>query len=374
MKLTYRSVPMMLVIFLSMSAGPEDLAHLALAQAPNAAKAKPDKAAQVDELFRDYDRPDVPGASVIVIRDGKVLFKKAYGLANPEDKTKSTVLTNYRLASCTKQFTAMAIMILAERKKLSYDSRLTDFFPGFPAYGKQITVRHLLNHTSGLIAYEDVMPADRTVPLTDGDVLQLMDQQDHTYFPPGSQFRYSNSGFVLLGLIVEMTSGMSFPDFLRKNIFEPLHMDHTVLYHRDDHTDPRRAYGYTQQGDAFVRTDQSLTSSTRGDGAVYSSVDDLYKWDQALYTKRLVSSETLSQAFTSAVTVNETTGYGFGWFIENKHGMRTVWHSGNTIGFTARIQRFPDQKFTIIVLTNRNGASLADLVDKIQELYLPNSK
>lgn len=268
----------------------------------------------------------------------------------------------------------MAIMILAERKKLSYDSRLTDFFPGFPAYGKQVTVRHLLNHTSGLIAYEDVMPAGTTVPLTDGDVLQLMTQQDHTYFPPGSQFRYSNSGFVILGLIVQMASGMSFPDFLRKNIFEPLDMDHTVLYHRDDHSDPRRAYGYTKKGDAFVRTDQSLTSSTRGDGTVYSSVSDLYKWDQALYTRRLVSSKTLEQALTSTAVVNETTGYGFGWFIENKRGVKMVWHSGNTIGFTARIQRSPDQKFTIIVLTNRNGAPLSELVEKIQDIYLPNSK
>jgi CubicO group peptidase (beta-lactamase class C family) len=333
-------------------------------------KGQEDKAAKIDALFREYARPEVPGASVIVIKNGKVLFKKAYGLANLEDKIQSTTNTNYRLASCTKPFTAMAIMILAERKQLSYDSRLTDFFPEFPAYGKAITVRQLLNHTSGLIAYEDVMPDSTTIPLTDTDVLHLMEQQDHTYFAPGSQFRYSNSGFVLLGLVVEKASGISFPEFLRKNIFEPLRMEHTVLYHRDDHTDRRRAYGYTQQGNAFVRTDQSLTSSTRGDGTVYSSVEDLYKWDQALYTKRLLGSETLKQAFTPGATVNETTGYGFGWYIENKRGLRTVWHSGNTIGFTARIERFPEQKFTVIVLTNRNDAQLAEIVDKIEEVYL----
>src|SRR6185503_3685881 len=169
-----------------------------------------------------YSAPGAPGASVIVIKDGKVLFKKAYGLANLEKKVAATTSTNYRLASVTKQFTAMAIMILAERQKLSYEDRLSDFFPGFPAYGKQITVRHLLNHTSGLLAYEDVMPDSTTVPLTDNDVLRLMEQQDHTNFPPGSEFRYSNSGYVLLGLIVEKASGISFPDFLRKNIFRPL--------------------------------------------------------------------------------------------------------------------------------------------------------
>ena len=336
------------------------------------AKVSDDKAAQIDAIFRDYDRPDAPGASVIVISRGKVLFKKSYGLANPETKTKSSNQTNYRLASCTKQFTAMAIMILAERKKLSYDSRLTDFFPAFPTYGKQVSVRHLLNHTSGLIAYEDVMPESATVPLTDNDVLRMMEQQDHTDLPPGSQFRYSNSGYVLLGLIVEKASGMSFANFLKKNIFGPLHMDHSALYHRDDHTDRRRAYGYSQQGDTFVNTDESLTSSTLGDGRVYSSVNELYKWDQALYTNRLVTAETLKQAFMPTAKVDETTGYGFGWYIDNSRSMRMLWHSGNTSGFTSRIHRFPEQKFSIIVLTNRSNAPLAELVNAVQELYFPN--
>lgn len=334
-----------------------------------------EKAAAMDALFQDYAQPGVPGASVIVIKNSKVLFKKAYGLANLEDKIPSTTGTNYRLASVTKQFTAMAIMILAERKRLSYEDRLGDFFPGFPEYGKQITVRHLLNHTSGLIAYEDVMDENATVPLADQDVLELMMRQDHTHFPPGTQYRYSNGGYVLLGLIVEKASGTSFPEFLRKNIFAPLKMNHTVLYHRDDHSDRRRrAYGYSRRGDVFVRTDQSLTSSTRGDGTVYSSVEDLYKWDQALYSTRLVSAQTLKQAFTAGTNVDEDTGYGFGWFIENKRGLRTVSHSGNTIGFTQFIRRFPEQRFTIIVQANRNDAPLAELVDKIEEIYWGDSK
>ncbi|MGI8735313.1 MAG: serine hydrolase domain-containing protein [Pyrinomonadaceae bacterium] len=332
------------------------------------------KAAAMDDLFEEYARPGVPGASVIVIKNGRALFKKAYGLANLEDKIAATTSTNYRLASVTKQFTAMAIMILAQRKKLSYKDRLTDFFPGFPEYGKQITVRHLLNHTSGLIAYEDVMDDNALTPLTDQDVLDLMKQQNHTHFPPGTQYRYSNGGYVLLGLIVEKASGTSFPEFLRKNIFAPLRMKHTVLYHRDDHSDRSRAYGYSKRGDAFVRTDQSLTSSTRGDGTVYSSVEDLYRWDQALYGTRLVNAAALKQAFTAAAKVDEDTDYGFGWFIESRRGLRTVWHSGNTIGFTQFIRRFPDQKFTIIVQANRNDAPLAQLVDKIEELYLVDVK
>ena len=334
-------------------------------------KTPAEKAAAMDALFVDYAQPATPGASVIVIDGDKVLFKKAYGLANVESKIAATTHTNYRLASVTKQFTAMAIMILAERKRLSYDDSLASFFPGFPEYGKQITVRQLLNHTSGIIAYEDVMDEKATVPLSDQDVLELMKQQDHTNFPPGSAYRYSNSGYVLLGLIVEKASGVSFPEFLRQNIFAPLKMKGTVLYHRDDRSDEaHRAYGYSKRGDVFVRTDQSLTSSTRGDGTVYSSVEDLYKWDRALRGTKLVKDTTLQQAFTSGANVDEDTGYGFGWFIEKRHGQRTVWHSGNTIGCTQFIRRYLDRKFTIIVQANRSNAPLAELADKIEEIYL----
>lgn len=333
-------------------------------------KTPTDKAAAMDALFSDYAQPGAPGASVIVIEGDKILFKKAYGLANVEAKIAATTNTNYRLASVTKQFTAMAIIILAERKRLSYDDSLASFFPGFPEYGKQITVRQLLNHSSGIMAYEDVMDEKATVPLTDQDVLELMKRQDHTNFPPGSDYRYSNSGYVLLGLIVEKASGVSFPEFLRQNIFAPLKMKGTVLYHRDDRSDEaHRAYGYSKRDDVFVRTDQSLTSSTRGDGTVYSSVEDLYKWDRALRGNKLVKHTTLQQAFTSGARVDEDTGYGFGWFIEKRRGQRTVWHSGNTIGTTQFMRRYLDRRFTIIVQANRNNAPLAELADKIEEIY-----
>jgi CubicO group peptidase (beta-lactamase class C family) len=338
------------------------------------AQAMDERAAKIDALFQEYNRPNVPGASVIVIKDGKVLFKRAYGMADLEYKVPSTTSTNYRIASLTKQFTAMAIMILAERGKLSYDDHLTDLFPDFPQYGKTITIRNLLNHTSGLIEYGEVMPKDRTEPLSDRDVLDLMKQQDHTYFTPGSQFRYSNTGYTLLALIVEKASGVPFAEFLKKNVFRPLRMNHTTFYRRDDHTDRHRAYGYTKQGDTFAKTDQSLTSSILGDGSIYSSIDDLYNWDQALSINLLVSAKTLKQAFTPGASVDQSTGYGFGWFIENKRGMSLLWHGGNTIGFTGAIQRFPEQRFTVIVLANRNGAQLSEIVDKIEDLYLFNSK
>ena len=330
-----------------------------------------DKSSQIDALFQDYSRPGVPGASVMVIRGGKVLYQKAYGLADLEEKTPATTKTNYRLASVTKQFTAMAVMILAERKKLSYDSRLTDFFPDFPPYGKQITVRHLLNHTSGLLAYEELIPEGTKVPLKDKDVLRLLKQQDHTYFPPGSKYRYSNSGYALLALIVEAASGTSFAEFLKQNIFDPLRMTGTVAYEQGISTVRNRAYGYTQREKAFERTDQSLTSSVLGDGGIYSSVEDLYQWDQALYTAKLVSPETLKQAFTPGVLSDgQSTDYGFGWSINSHRGLKTISHAGSTVGFRTAIERFPDQRFTVIVLINRNSANPSEIARQIADLFL----
>ena len=335
------------------------------------ARAAQNDARGIDRIFREYDRADVPGACVMVIKDGRILFQKAYGLANLEENVLSTTRTNYRLASLTKQFTAMAVMILAGRGRLSLTSRLTDFFPDFPVYGRQINVRHLLNHTSGLIAYENLIPAGTTVPLKDRDVLRLLKSQDHTYFTPGTRYRYSNSGYAVLAMIVEAVSGISFAEFLRRNIFDPLQMTGTVAYEQGVSTVSHRAYGYSQRGGRFVRTDQSLTSSVLGDGGIYSSVEDLYKWDQALYTTRLVSMEMLTEAFTPRVSTGEAdTGYGYGWFISNRRGLRTVWHYGDTIGFRSAIERVPAERLTVIVLVNRSEADPTAMARQIIDRHL----
>lgn len=326
---------------------------------------------KIDALFAEFNHPDAPGASVLIIRSGKTLYQRSYGLANLEERTPSASKTNYRLASLTKQFTAMAIMMLVERGQLAYADRLTALIPEFPAYGKEITVRHLLTHTSGLIAYEDVLPADTTGPVKDRDVLRLLERQDHTYFPPGSMFRYSNSGYALLALIVEARAKISFAQFLKRNIFRPLHMDGTVAFERGVSSVDRRAYGYSRSGDHFARTDQSLTSSVLGDGGVYSSVADLYKWDQALYTAKLVRAETLKQAFAPAVQTDEQdVSYGFGWFVGSERGRKLLWHYGETIGFNTAILRLPEERLTVIVLVNRSEAHPIELARQIMEMYI----
>lgn len=333
------------------------------------------QAARIDALFAEFDKPDAPGASVMVIHNGEAVFAKGYGLADLEARVPCSTNSNFRLASVTKQFTAMAVLILAERKQRSLDGRLTDFFPEFPDWGRAISVRHLLTHTSGVVDYENEIPKGTTLPVLDRDVLRILLKQDKTYFTPGSQFRYSNSGYALLALIVEARSGRTFAQFLKESIFEPLLMTSTLAYEAGSSTVPHRAYGHSLEGGDFKRTDQSLTSSVLGDGGIYSSVEDLLKWDQALYTTRLVSSEMLQRAFTPATPTDKPgRSYGFGWFISEYRGLKETWHSGETIGFRTRIARFPEKQFTVIILANRSDVVLDELPHRIADLVLFDEK
>ena len=202
-------------------------------------------------------------------------------------------------------------------------------------------------------------------------MLRLLLRQDKTYFPPGTKYRYSNSAYALLALIVEARSGNTFARFLQANIFQPLKMTNTLAYEQGLSVVPHRAYGYSPAGSSFKRTDQSLTSSVLGDGGIYSSVADLYHWDQALCSGKLVSRKMLQLAFTPGpATDHPDNGYGFGWFIGQYRGLREIWHSGNTLGFTTRIARFPHRQFTVIVLANRNEAKLAEFPHRIADACL----
>lgn len=322
----------------------------------------------IDDLFRDFSS-DRPGAAVMAIRDGNPIFAKAYGMAEVEKRIPCSTNTNFRLASVTKQFTAMGIMILAERGKLSLDDKITKFFPGFPKYGEQITVRHLLTHTSGVFDYDDHVPSGTTVPLKDKDALKIVEGHDGTYFSPGTQFRYSNSGYAILALIIEKISGQTYAQFQKANIFDPVGMKNTVAFEDGISTVPNRAFGYATTNGGFLPRDQSLTSAVLGDGGIYSSVVDLFKWDQALYTEKLISAKMLKDAY--AVHSNKSdfdgSGYGYGWYVA---GPGHVWHYGSTCGFNTMINRFPQKKTTIIILTNRNDAKLAELSPKLISLVV----
>jgi CubicO group peptidase (beta-lactamase class C family) len=321
-----------------------------------------------DQLMQPYTG-DVPGASLLVIKDGKPLLDRGYGMADLEQHVSATSATDYRLASVTKQFTAAAILLLAQDGKLKLDDSIRHWLPTLPAFTDQVTLRELLSHTGGLLDYEDLVPADRTVQLNDDDVLRMIAAITHGYFPPGSAYRYSNTGFVLLGLVVEKASGQHLQDFLAQRIFRPLHMDHTLLYVHDDKQVPNRAWGYSETAGHWQRTDQDLTSATRGDGGIYSNIDDLAKWDAALYNDRLLSDASRKLAFSPHVKVTGEpyeAGYGFGWRITGD----TLWHSGESIGFRNVIVRWPKQHLTVILLSNRNDPEPYRTVLAIAEPFL----
>jgi CubicO group peptidase (beta-lactamase class C family) len=327
-----------------------------------------DAVQNADRLMRPY-QGDVPGAALLMLRDGKPLLRKGYGLANLEQRAQTTPKTDFRLASVSKQFTATAILLLAEDGKLALDDTIRHWLPSLPATTSMVTLRQLLDHTGGLIDYEDLIPPDRTAQLNDQDVLRMLSATPRSYFAPGSAYRYSNTGYVLLGLVVEKASGKTLQDFLAQRIFKPLHMDHTLLYVHDGKTVPNRAYGYSATDGHWQRTDQSLTSATRGDGGIYSNIDDLAKWDAALYDDRLLSDASRKAAFSPHVKVTGEpyeAGYGYGWRITGD----TLWHSGESIGFRNVIVRWPKQHLTVILLSNRNEPEPYQTVLKIAQPFL----
>lgn len=325
--------------------------------------------AEIDALMRGYSG-DVPGASVLVLQDGRPLVSRAYGLARLTDKVKATPATNYRLASMTKQFTATAVLLLAQDGRLSLDDRIKSYLPTLPAAADMVTIRELLTHRGGLIDYEDLIPPGTTQQIHDVDVLRLLEHEDRSYFAPGSDYRYSDTGYALLALIVARVSGVSFASFLHDRIFAPLGMDGTVAFEEGISQVARRAYGYSLKNGRWAETDQSLTSAVLGDGGIYSSTEDLARWDAALVAPGLLNAEWLKAAFTPVTKTDDpNVSYALGWRITGD----TVWHSGESIGFRNVIVRWPQQRFTVVILTNRDDAEPYLLALKIAKLYLPDA-
>src|SRR5438270_1927856 len=343
-------------------------------------------AARVDAIFSSLSSRDAPGAAVLVLRGGRAVFRRGYGVNDLRTLRPIDARTNFRLASFTKQFTAAGIMLLVRDGKLHYDNHLTDIFPEFPAYGRSIAVRNLLNHTSGLPDYEDILmqqypgtPEDKIPQILDAGVLKILEKQTAGKFPAGSKWEYSNAGYATLAMIVEKVSGKSFGAFLRERIFTPLKMNHTLAYEKGKNVVPRRAYGHSKEKDGVWReTDQSPTSAVLGDGGIYSSLDDLAKWDRALRDHTLLSAAEMQPALTPVQPTDgpaksiegAAVSYGFGWFLDPYNGHKRMWHDGETVGFRTTIQRFPEDKLTVIVLANRADVNAEQLALKVADLYL----
>lgn len=313
-----------------------------------------DKARDLDALLTElYENRNFNGV-VLAAEKGKVIFKKAYGYANFETQTLLTTSTPFNLAAVSKQFTAMGIMILAERGKLKYDDPIVKYLPELDY--KEITIRHLLNHTSGLKEYVKLFEKYKwgTSKIAgNSDVIALFKKyKPKPRFKAGSAYRYSYTGYVLLACIIERVSGQPFEVFLKQNIFDPLDMGNSFAYNLEMKECPQeRAMGYAISKTRIEHYDLIFIDGAVGDGNVYCSADDLFKWDQALYTEKLVKKSTLALAFTPGrLNDGSFTNYGFGWIISPDR--KSVKHTGTWRGFRAAIHRNMATKSTLIFLDN----------------------
>jgi CubicO group peptidase (beta-lactamase class C family) len=346
----------------------------AFAQTTNPANSsspkQPSPTEQLEAAVLKQAETTTPGLAVMIIKDGKVKYKKTRGITDLSTMAPIKTDSLFYIASLSKQFTAVSIMMLAERGKLSYDDKLTRYFPEFESFASNITLKQVLNHTSGLIDHLDIVK-DEVTGWTNDDVVKLLLRENKVLFEPGEKSSYSNSGYVLLSMIVEKVSGESFPKFLEKNIFKPLGMKNTFVATRDAKI-LKRVHGYSENGGKWEPADYD--AFTTGGGGMYSTLEDLEKWDKSFYTEKLIKSETLKLASTPATRNNgRPTPYGFGWLAEfaAKGKLANVWYVasfGDFKGFKGLIKRIPEKKFTIIILTN-NGKFPWDVLELAQDLY-----
>jgi CubicO group peptidase (beta-lactamase class C family) len=310
----------------------------------------------VDRMMKPLEGSDsVPGAAVLIARDGKILFDKGYGNANIEKGIPVKTDIKFRIGSITKQFTAAAILHLQEQGKISVSDTLSEYIPGFPR-GNEVTIYQLLTHTSGIHSFTNRPDFRELVvkPVSDTDVLKLI-ESDTFDFDPGEHFSYNNSGYFILGYLVSQISGMSYSDYLSETFFNPLGMHNTGVYD-NAHRPGNEATGYGIDNGKIVTVPDWDLSWAGGAGELYSTVDDLFTWNEAIFSGKVLNPSSLKMAFTPAVLKNgEPTGgmiYGFGWMLPEYRGMKFIAHGGGLDGFLSYLLRQPDEKITMAVLIN----------------------
>jgi len=332
----------------------------------------------IDSLFAEWDKPDSPGCAVGVIRDGQFVYRHGYGMANLDYDIPNSPETVYYIASDSKQFTAAAIGLLVLDGKLSLDDDIRKYLPEVPDYSKlygvPITVGDLVHHTSGLrdiftlmglagMRLEDV--------LTDDSSMALIARQKELNFKPGTEYLYSNTGYQFLSLIVERVSGKPLRVFADERIFQPLGMTHTHFHDEPGHIMKDRAMSYVPDSAMGFRISYLQNFDKTGDGGLYTTVEDLARWDANYYTHQVGGAELQKLIATRGVLANgDTLTYAFGNNVSTYRGLRTVEHGGSLMGYRAEFLRFPDQKFSVIETCNLGSINPGPIARRIAELYL----
>lgn len=329
--------------------------------------------AKVDQVFAKWDKPTSPGCALAVIKDGSIIYKRGYGMANLDHDIAITPATVFHVASVSKQFTAMAIHLLAKQGKLTLDDEVRKYVAEVPDLGHKITIRHLLHHTSGLRDQWSllIMAGWRLSEdvVKDEDILELISRQKGLNFNPGDQHLYSNTGYTLLAIIVKRVSGKSLREFAEENIFKPLGM--TSTFFRDDHAVivKNQAYAYATASDSFKLSVPNY--DTVGASSLLTTVEDLAKWDQNFYDYRVGGSDVITQMQTTTTLNNgDRIGYAHGLIIGSYKGLKTVEHSGGDAGYRSHLMRFPEQKFSVACLCNLAETNPGQLSRQVADIYL----
>lgn len=342
------------------------------AQVDNSTKELNSLETRIDSIFTQFDDSNKPGASVAVIKNGAIVFKKGYGSANLEYNIPNTPSTIFHIASISKQFTVFSILLLADQGKLTLDDDIRTYIPEVPNFGKTITLRHLATHTSGLRDQWSLLAMSGTRlddVITKEHILKLVANQKELNFEPGEAYLYCNTGFTLLAEVVSRVSGQSFAEFTKSNIFEPLKMSNTLFY--DDHEKivKNRAYSYYSDKNEYKK--KVLSYANVGATSLFTTVEDLSLWALNFSTPKVGDIDIINQMNTLAILNNgQTFGGAYGQFVNKYKGLNQIQHSGADAGYRSYFGRFPDQGFSIIVLSNYAQSRAGSLALKVADLFL----
>lgn len=329
-----------------------------------------DLEAEFDQILLKKYPDENPGATVLVAKEGKIIYQKAFGMANLELAVPMTLTKVFQIGSLTKQFTAVAILMLEEQGKLSLEDDITVYIPDYPVQGKRITIHHLLNHTSGIRNYTSMNIME--IVRKDFAPTELINyfKDEPKEFDPGEKWEYSNSGYVLLGYIIEQVSGKTYEEFVEQELFKQLGMSNSFYAHYKEIV-YNRASGYQPGGGEYVNADFLSMTIPYASGSLMSTVEDLYKWQSSLNSNKLVSKRTLTKAHTNHKLNNgDLTNYGYGWLTYDINGSPSIEHGGGIFGYTCYQIYVPKEDVYVVILTNSNGNSPASAAIKIAAMTI----
>ena len=326
---------------------------------------------QFDGLLEETYKDGTPGVASLVYKEGQVLYRKAFGMANLELDIPMKPSNVFEIGSITKQFTAVSILMLMEQGKLKLDDEITKYIPDYPTHDKKITIHHLLNHTSGIKSYTS-MASFMSTAATDKTPIEIIDvfKDQPMDFDPGEKWLYNNSGYIILGHIIEEISGKSYADFIRENIFDPLKMDNSY-YGSKSKLIKNRATGYSPAEKGFKNANYLSMTLPYAAGSLMSTVDDMLLWHKAIHNNTLISASSKALAFTNTTLNNgDLTNYGYGWQMNEISGVPSIEHGGGIFGYVTQGVYVPSENVYVITLTNRDGASPQDATIKMAALAI----